>query len=221
MARIEKYIPNIGNTCIFNSNEICPYCNKAIFPEINVANFSNNYNHASCIMSCPACSEEFFVKFRRDETLITYTYDYYEVLPFPKPQINLPADFQELFPEFYKIYLEAAQAESYNLLEICGMGYRKALEALVKQYAIELFPDDTEVIQNEMLMPTIKRFASPKIVTLATAATWLGNDHAHLITKHPDYDLEALKTFINVLCQYIQSEKEINKAAELINKAKK
>ena len=221
MVRIEKYIHNIGKTCIFNSNEICPYCNKAIYPEIKVANFSNNYNHASCIVSCPACSEEFFIKFRRDVTLITYTYDYYEVLPFPKPQINLPADFQELFPEFYKIYLEAAQAESYNLLEICGMGYRKALEALVKQYATELFPEQAEAIQNEMLMPTIKRFASPKIITLATAATWLGNDHAHLVTKHPDYDLEALKTFINVLCQYIQSEKEIDKAAELISKAKK
>ena len=221
MVRIEKYIHNIGKTCIFNSNEICPYCNKAIYPEIKVVNFSNNYNHASCIVSCPACSEEFFIKFRRDETLITYTYDYYEVLPFPKPQINLPADFQELFPEFYKIYLEAAQAESYNLLEICGMGYRKALEALVKQYATELFPEQAEAIQNEMLMPTIKRFASQKIITLATAATWLGNDHAHLVTKHPDYDLNALKSFINVLCQYIQSEKEIEKATALINRAKK
>lgn len=205
----------------FNTKEICPYCNKAIFPEIVATNFSYNYNYASCIMSCPACSEDFFVKFRRNTTFISYTYDYYEVLPFPKPQINLPADFQDFFPEFYKIYLEAAQAESYNLLEICGMGYRKALEALVKQYAIELFPDETEAIQNEMLMPTIKRFASPKIVTLATAATWLGNDHAHLVTKHPDYDLNALKSFINVLCQYIQSEKEIEKATDLINKTKK
>lgn len=220
MIKINKHFDNTGY-CNFNCNEICPYCNKAIFPEIKTASFSNKKNYANCIMSCPACSEEFFVKFRRDETRASFVYDYYEVLPFPKPQINLPADFQELFPEFYKIYLEAAQAESYNLLEICGMGYRKALEALVKQYATELFPEQAEAIQNEMLMPTIKRFASPKIITLATAATWLGNDHAHLVTKHPDYDLEALKTFINVLCQYIQSEKEIDKAAELISKAKK
>lgn len=221
MVKIEKYIHNVGRTCTFYSTEICPYCNKAIYPEIKVTNFSYNYNHASCIVSCPACSEEFFIKFRRDETLITYTYDYYEVLPFPKPQINLPADFQDFFPEFYKIYTEAAKADCYNLLEICGMGYRKALEALVKQYATELFPEQAEAIQNEMLMPTIKRFASQKIITLATAATWLGNDHAHLVTKHPDYDLNALKSFINVLCQYIQSEKEIEKATDLINRAKK
>lgn len=219
MVTIKK---NIGTTsCYFNTKEICPYCNKAIYPEIKATNFSNNSNHVSCIMSCPACSQEFFIKFKRDTANANYVYYYYEALPYPEPQVNLPADFQELFPEFYKIYTEAAKAESYNLLEICGMGYRKALEALVKQYAIELFPDETEAIQNEMLMPTIKRFASPKIVTLATAATWLGNDHAHLVTKHPDYDLEALKTFINVLCQYIQSEKEIDKAAELISKAKK
>lgn len=221
MVKIEKYIHNVGRTCTFYSTEICPYCNKAIFPEIKVLNFSNNYNHVSCIVSCPACSNEFLIKFKRDAANANYVYYYYEALPFPEPQINLPADFQELFPEFYKIYTEAAQAESYNLLEICGMGYRKALEALVKQYAIELFPDEAQTIQKEMLMPTIQRFASPKIVTLATAATWLGNDHAHLVTKHPDYDLNALKSFINVLCQYIQSEKEIEKATDLINKSKK
>lgn len=219
MVTIKKNISAMSY--YFNVKEICPYCNKAIYPEIKATNFSNNDKHISCIVSCPACSQEFFIKFRRNVANVNYVYDYYEVLPYPEPQVNLPADFQELFPEFYKIYTEAAKAESYNLLEICGMGYRKALEALVKQYAIELFPDETETIQNEMLMPTIKRFASPKIVTLATAATWLGNDHAHLVTKHPDYDLNALKSFINVLCQYIQSEKEIEKATDLINKTKK
>ena len=125
MVTIKKNISAMSY--YFNVKEICPYCNKAIYPEIKATNFSNNDKHISCIVSCPACSQEFFIKFRRNVANVNYVYDYYEVLPYPEPQVNLPADFQELFPEFYKIYTEAAKAESYNLLEICGMGYRKAL----------------------------------------------------------------------------------------------
>lgn len=68
-------------------------------------------------------------------------------------------------------------------------------------------------------MPTIRRFASDKIVKLATAATWLGNDQVHLITKHPEYDIEQLKSFILALCQYIEYETLIEKATLLLDKS--
>ena len=217
MSIIEHKIGTHGN-CRFVCRNACPYCNKIIFPEMRVYTIARDFSSINAIMLCPSCFTEYFEKFTK---IYNFEYTTVEAYPYAKPQTTLPAGFSELFPDFYKIYLEAAQAESYNLLEICGMGYRKALEALVKQYAIELFPDEVQKIQKETLMQTIQRFASQKIITLATAATWLGNDHAHLVTKHPDYDLNALKSFINVLCQYIQSEKEIEKATDLINRAKK
>ena len=70
-------------------------------------------------------------------------------------------------------------------------------------------------------MQTIKRFSSKEMTTLATAATWLGNDHAHLVTKHPEFDLDQLKVFIHMLCQHIQSEKEYAKAINLISQTSK
>lgn len=217
MAIIAKNLDKTSNVYHFYCRDVCPCCNRVIFPEMRTFTIARNGELLNAIMLCPSCFVEYFERFAKSPTNYLI-YHSYEAYPYIHPQINFPQDIKDLFPDFYKIYEEAATAESYNLKEICGMGYRKALEALVKQYAIELFPDEKDMIENELLMPTIKRFKSQKITKLATAATWLGNDHVHLITKHPEYDLEHLKSFINVLCQFIQSEKEFEKAETLINK---
>ncbi len=205
----------------FQCRDNCPYCNKVIFPSIKTYIPSNMFKLVSVIMLCPSCNNDYFEKFIRiDENPNYKFYKSFEVYPYPEPQINLPKEIEDLFPQFYKIYIESVTAENHNLHEICGMGYRKAVESLVKQYAIELYPDDIEKIQKETLMQTINRFPSPKIVTLATAATWLGNDQVHLITQHPEYDIQELKSFISVLCSHIIAEKELEKATALLNKKK-
>lgn len=218
MSTITTAIDKYG-TYYFECRDNCPYCNKAIFPSITAYNHTNNLQYIDTIMLCPSCNEEYFEKFERT-MLNSRLFKSVAAYPYPEPQIDIPEEIKNFFPQFYKIYVEAVTAENYNLHEICGMGYRKAIEALVKQYAIELYPDDIEKIQNETLMQTIRRFPSPKIVTLATAATWLGNDQVHLITQHPEYDIQGLKSFINVLCTFIIAEKELEKATALLNKKK-
>lgn len=219
MSLIPMKLDSTNTDYYFYCRDICPSCNRVIFPEMRTFTFAQNGECLNAIMLCPSCFIEYFERFKKSPTNYL-TYHSYEAFPYISPQIFFPKEIKDAFPDFYKIYEESATAESYNLKEICGMGYRKALEALVKQYAIELFPNDKDDIEKELLMPTIKRFASPKILALATAAAWLGNDHVHLIAKHPEYDLEQLKSFINVLCQYIQSEKEIENAQRLITKGK-
>ena len=216
MPIISERVGSSNKIADFCCNSNCPYCNTKIFPQILINICSDDKNYIDAIMQCPHCGQTYFESFVHDFN----RYSSRNVLPHPSPQINIPVYIKNAFPKFVKIYTQAAIAEAANLSEICGMGYRKSLEALVKQYAIELFPNDKDDIEKELLMPTIKRFASPKILALATAAAWLGNDHTHLIAKHPEYDLEQLKSFINVLCQYIQSEKEIENAQILIIKDK-
>ncbi len=120
---------------------------------------------------------------------------------------------------FVKIYNQAEISENSGCLEICGLGYRKALEFLVKDYAIKFNPDDEESIKKQMLSPCINHYIdNPRIKTLATASAWIGNDETHYIRKHDDYDLHHLKTFIAALVSHIDSEFSYLKAVNLLNK---
>ena len=59
-------------------------------------------------------------------------------------------------PSFSKIYDETAAAELAGLTELLGAGYRRALEALVKEYLIFKNPAETEVYKKTALGNCIK-----------------------------------------------------------------
>ena len=105
---------------------------------------------------------------------------------------------------FVQIYSEAHTAEESNLKEIRGMGYRKALEFLIKDYAIKLHPDDEETIKSTPLAKCIDSYIdNSRIKSLAKASAWLGNDETHYVRKHDDYDLESLKAFLKAAESFI------------------
>lgn len=202
----------------------CPYCGKTIFPEVITAVDNDNRGRLFLTMYCPGCNDIYFEEFElRQETSninsIKQLLPYYQsVNVYPSVPMNLEftESISQNYIDFVDIYTQAAIAESMKLDKICGMGYRKALESLTKQYAQKKFPDALEQINSETLSQTINRFESQKIKTLAKAATWLGNDQTHMIAKHPEYDINQLKAFIKFLCQEIEAEEEFQKAQELI-----
>jgi len=93
------------------------------------------------------------------------------------------------------------------LTEIAGLGYRKALEFLTKDYAIHKNPDDKEKIEKQWLMPCLKEYyAGTNTLECAKRAVWLGNDEAHYTRKWEDKDVEDLKVLIQLTVSYIQTE---------------
>lgn len=110
----------------------------------------------------------------------------------------------ELSPQFDKIYNQALAAESSGLDEIAGLGYRKALEFLIKDYAIHEYPDEAESIKSKPLAQCIKNYISAdNIKTLAERSTWIGNDEAHYIRKQEDRDVSDMKNFIQAIVYFI------------------
>ena len=57
-----------------------------------------------------------------------------------------------------------------------------------------------------------------KMKTISKASIWIGNDETHYFRKNPEYDIEDLKSFINVFINYIEFDFAINKANNLVNK---
>ncbi len=109
-----------------------------------------------------------------------------------------------LSPQFDKIYNQALAAETSGLDEIAGLGYRKSLEFLVKDFAIHQHPSDEEDIKKQMLSSCIKKYIdNPQIKTLVERSAWIGNDEAHYIRKQEDRDINDMKSFIQATVYFI------------------
>ena len=114
----------------------------------------------------------------------------------------------ELSPNFVRIYTQSSAAEGYGLDDIAGPGFRKALEFLVKDYAIQLNPGHEEEIKRMQLAAVIAKFLpGDKLMIVSSRAAWLGNDETHYERRWVDKDLQDLKKLISASVHFIAMER--------------
>ncbi|MCH1973462.1 DUF4145 domain-containing protein [Muricomes sp. OA1] len=201
----------------------CPRCQTSYagMPEYAVyvdSNISGDCIYA--IFYCPACEQCFYAEYDiisddLEQTVMTMIYPVSESITRFSDGIN------ELSPNFVSIYTQAEIAESTGLDKITGLGYRKALEFLIKDYAILLHPEQKEDIKKQLLSPCISKYIkNEKLQTLATASTWLGNDETHYIRKHEEYNIQHMKSFINAVVTLIDSDLSYREALNLLQSPK-
>lgn len=113
-------------------------------------------------------------------------------------------------PMFCNIYNEAYTAEQMSLMEICGVGYRKALEFLIKDYIIQGKSEDiVDKIKKIPLAKCIDDYVEDeKLKAVAKRAVWLGNDETHYVRKWENKDVQDLKGVIRLTILWIEKEKE-------------
>lgn len=122
-----------------------------------------------------------------------------------------PRDFSDniknLSPSFVEIYNQALTSEYYKLEHISGIGYRKALEFLIKDYLILKFPSKAEKIKDKFLGKCINEDVDNKnLKDIAKMAVWLGNDETHYVRKWETKDINDLKKLIDVSVHWIEME---------------
>lgn len=160
------------------------------------------------VYECPACQTPFIAIWEPDR------YEDYLKLKTLSPKSFFKKEFEEIIknisPDFIDIYYEAEKAEFVGLLKICGAGYRKALEFLIKDYATYLDPPEKENIEKETLHNTIQRLDSDRLKMAAKKCSWLGNDHVHYKFMHSNSDIEDMKKLLDATVYWIMSE-EITK----------
>lgn len=188
----------------------CPICKAKISP-VFVAASLNTDKTASVIDFCPSCKETFITQYAVswDEPKSTNNRIVKaSTVLYSEPNRFVPAGFDErlelLSPRFVKIYNQALAAETAQLDEIAGLGYRKALEFLVKDYAIHIHPDDEENIKTMNLSACIKKYVDDnRITVLAERSAWIGNDEAHYVRKQADLAVSDMKAFIQALVYFV------------------
>lgn len=188
--------------------EICPHCQTSI-SVIHV--YSRNISHKGdqCLQIIYACPNQ-KCKNIIVATFVKGTYESYELAKI-EPQKSVLRKFtneiEQLSPQFVKIYNQAYNAEIFQLLEVCGPGYRKALEFLVKDYLISNNTGDEEDIKKIMLSPCIKKYIKDdNIKFCAERAVWVGNDETHYVRKWDNKDLQDLKQLIDLTVNWITNE---------------
>lgn len=185
---------------------ICPHCNHFISSKIEShSNFKTNTNFYTfgVIFSCPHCSEFFIEIFKSLDNKTAYPIGYSINKIIDK---EVPEKIKSFSPKFFEIYSQALTAETNKLFEISGMGFRKSIEFLIKDFLIEILSKPKEEITKLPLQQAINLIDNGRIRTLATASLWLGNDETHYSRKHLDRDTQDMKNFIVALYSFINYE---------------
>ncbi len=206
---LENMISKRKSIMSFEEETICPICKHAISP-VYITSTLTSEESASILNYCCACQNAFLTNYQlklSDETNMHYDYYAAEIIS-SIPELFAEEVFDDkivsLSPQFVKIYNQALAAETYRLNEIAGIGYRKALEFLVKDFAIHENPDKSEEIKNLLLSKCINDYIENKqIATLAVKSAWIGNDETHYVRKQGDRDVSDMKAFIKAMVYFI------------------
>lgn len=187
----------------------CPYCHTGIIPVVLGSYCSGKENNRHLIISlfCPVCENLFTAIY--DSSLLP---DNYQLYPMELNPTSIDKAIETLSPYFCKIYAESEKAEEQGLYQIAGLGYRKAIEFLVKDYVIAKNSDLESTIKSESLSQSIKRIEDNRIKVLAERSTWIGNDEAHYVKKHETLDVSHMKRFIHALLRFIEAEFALEEA---------
>lgn len=170
-------------------------------------------NQLQLFLKCKKCNNSFigYTKYNSGDQIFKIT----SLSKGEHKTRDFQKEIKDLSPNFIKIYSEAEFAEQEKLLEICGVGYRKALEFLIKDYLIKNFSEKEAEIKSKSLGDCIKELINnPRIKEIAQRATWLGNDETHYFRRWEDKDLEDLKRLLDITIHFISMEIEADKYTE-------
>ncbi len=202
------------------ANGTCPVCRVSSNNNLLRAFYTNTATRFVVFIEriCHDCGEinvSRYVLPLNSTTSFSTQYRKCTQLPAAQNAVRVDDAIANISPRFKEIYRQAVFTESQDCNEICGMGYRKALEFLIKDYLIHKSPQEREAISTESLSQSIKRIEDNRIKVLANRSAWLGNDECHYMRKHEDYGIDDLKVFIEAMLSYISSELTFEKALEV------
>ena len=192
----------------------CPHCKIAIIPQyIYAQNEDISSTSIFCQCTNPDCKKTF---------IANYIFKY-GIYVFSSIQPNASMDkknfsdiIKDISSSFCEIYNQAYAAQQMDLLQICGVGYRKALEFLIKDYIMSFIDENKkEGIKLKNISKCIQEdISSPNIKAVAARATWIGNDETHYVRKWENKDIKDLIGMIDLTIRWIESEVETKRLLE-------
>lgn len=172
--------------------------------------------YAYTALYCTSCHSIYTARYISNRGVSNLQLD--SVFPKVAKEISFSDNINELSPTFVSLYNQASVAETnVEIYGLAGIGYRKSLEYLIKDYLIKMKHQDKDTI-TKMDLGNCTNKLEGTIKDIAKASIWIGNDETHYFRKNPEYDIEDLKSFIGVLIHFIEIDFATEKAKSLVNK---
>lgn len=206
MSTISINLPDFGTIRIAAPHE-CPICHHmVVIIGVNVVHNSAG-NGIEAVYSCPNtdCGRFFIASYEKyiNDWIIS------RVTPIIPKTADIPSEVKTLSPQFVEIFIQAMEAKENGLDQICGPGFRKAFEFLIKDYAKSKTTDETEVRKIEATFSgnVINEFiGNIRIQAVGKRALWLGNDETHYLRKWEKQDIVDLINLIQLTIRWIEIE---------------
>jgi hypothetical protein len=194
----------------------CPRCHVHVHPKFQMASKTENGSMGTgqAIFRCTnqSCQELFIATYQRTNVINDgrHSYKLLSISPVAPIEQNFPEAIAQISPVFVAVYNQAIHAESQDLDQLVGIGLRKALEFLIKDYASEKNRENQskiDEIRRKQLGPCIDTFVEDSnIKQCAKRAVWLGNDETHVVRKWESKDISDLKALIRLTVNWIENE---------------
>lgn len=215
----------VGNGEIDELPDVCPWCKRGMQPVIiglySAPGRPSFVDGIFAVVRCTinSCRSPFVAYYDRN---VRYSQTYKRkksYTPFFSEMTEFSAEVALISKQFIDIYHEAEMADVNGLSEICGCGYRKALEFLVKDYLLSHSRDEgeKETIKRELLSSSIRRLQDENIRVTSEKAAWLGNDETHYLRTWNDLDLGHLKDLIRLVVNWIENSERTAKYREIMD----
>jgi hypothetical protein len=189
----------------------CPLCSHGIGPRYMDVAFASTQpasRFAEVLFQCPRdrCQHLFLARYQDK-----YGYGQFDLvacLPANLKSAIHSDSINKVSSGFCEVYDQAYQAEQMQLTQVCGPGYRKSLEFLIKDYVSELNPNEADKIKEMWLAACIDKYVTDaNVKETAKRAVWLGNDETHYVKTWEDKDLQDLKKLIALTVHWIEAHK--------------
>jgi hypothetical protein len=209
--------PDGGNNVEYEfSPDVCPICHHAIHPQVLQSTLNGNPSSVGTLLEIAfkcthrTCQSMFIGQYERGQIqpggIKVGVFYLKQSVPQKYLAPKIAQEVQEISISFKNIYEQACAAEAFQLNEIAGVGYRKALEFLIKDYCIHKKPESEEKIKSALLGTVINNYVEDvNLKACAQRAAWLGNDETHYVRKWEDKDIKDLKILIELSCVWVKS----------------
>ena len=188
--------------------DLCPNCGVSNNPTNRIEGFFNSGN--SCILAllshrCPSCGKYHWTL----QNLYGNKQDPEMLFVYPSVQLtSMDSKIVSLSPRFEKMYHSAERSENIGDYDLAGMGYRAALEILIKDYAVQFTNESKDKIAGYKLNDAIAHFYKNEQTAQVSAdvVRIYGNDYAHW--DQPDQFnseeiLTQLKAYLRIFTSWI------------------
>ncbi len=182
----------------------CPHCHFSNQPTLHnqqVNRYDSGYLQIFTWI-CTHCSNYYTTGHTRKNT---EDKDSKFLFIYPTLQPKEFSDFiNNLSPRFVDIYKEANWSEQNGNLTVAGMGYRLALEILVKDYAIKEKAIPEEEASKKSLFNAIEDYLPyAEHIIAADVVRLKGNDYAHYKEKLEAVEFSEMKFYLDTLIDLI------------------